>query len=255
MSPVREWRSPPSSTSLPNCRNFEVHIHAAAEGVAVPERNENAESRSCLLVGASFCQWQRASRKSYTAASEGPKPETITATKTMNQTTRPMNECPPNTAIDGGVVTLITTVEQIVMCVKSAETEDVDFCHCHEWGLCTGHAKIRASPHCVCNTRCTYRFARYLLSPGRRNESVRCGSLYVTIRSRAQSALFEGAADASASQRNEKQPFGSWQLFPLYFDKGSSNTYCKPVNVIPLERIVQNSCLLYRVVLRYRSKY
>jgi hypothetical protein len=65
--------------------------------------------------------------KSYIEASACPKPGTITAAKTMNQTTRPMNEFVTNATIHGAVVTLITIVEQIMMGMKSAETEDVNF--------------------------------------------------------------------------------------------------------------------------------
>lgn len=88
--------NPLRTSGVAVANSFEVHIQAAAEGVAVPGRNDNPESRSCILFETSFCQWQRVPGKSYTAASASPKPGGIKATKTMNQTTKSRNKSLPS---------------------------------------------------------------------------------------------------------------------------------------------------------------
>jgi hypothetical protein len=98
-------------SSLPNYRNCRGYSCVGKEG-------------STLLLGLHFDS--DSPEKPYAANSAGPKPGTITATKTVDQTRRPV------AAIDGDVITLVTTVAQTAMGMKSDETEDFDFCHCHE---------------------------------------------------------------------------------------------------------------------------
>jgi peptidyl-tRNA hydrolase len=62
--------------------------------------------------------------KSFTQAAVGHKPQTTKTTKARDEKTQPMELAPWKYSSCGNVVTRITTVQQIVTGLKSAETED-----------------------------------------------------------------------------------------------------------------------------------